>query len=134
MSHPFDWQHRTHAAVLTAITLACMGLLSACGPSRNAKQGDAKVRTQAEDPSVKRYPLTGRVVSVDKAGQAINIDGDAIPGFMAAMTMPYQVKDTSILDKVSPGDLIKAEIVVGNDSAYLENVVASKAPAPKPVK
>jgi protein SCO1/2 len=134
MSHPFDWQHRMHATVLTAITLACMGLLAACGPSRNAKQGDAKVRAQAGDPSVKRYPLTGRVVSVDKAGQTINIDGDAIPGFMAAMTMPYQVKDTSILDKVSPGDLIKGEIVVGNDSAYLENVVATKAPAPKPVK
>jgi protein SCO1/2 len=137
LSHPFGMQCWTHPTILRAIVLACLGLLAACGPSRNAKSPgatDAKVTTEAKDPSVKRYPLTGRVVSVDKAGQAINIDGDAIPGFMAAMTMPYPVKDTSILDKVSPGDLIKAEIVVGNDSAYLENIVATKAPAPKPVK
>ncbi len=72
---------------------------------------------------MKRISLTGRVVSVDKANQSINVDGDAIPGFMAAMTMPYQVKDASVLEKSSPGDQIKADIVVGNDGAYLENIV-----------
>ena len=46
---------------------------------------------------------------------------------MAAMTMPYQVKDAGVLDKLSPGDQIKAEIVMGNDGAYLENIV----PTPK---
>jgi hypothetical protein len=40
-----------------------------------------------------------------------------------------------VLDKLSPGDQIKAEIVVANDGAYLENVVlAQKAAAPNPAK
>jgi protein SCO1/2 len=83
---------------------------------------------------VKRYPLTGRVVSIDKPNQSINIDGDAIPGFMAAMTMPYQVKDASILEKVAPGDQIKAEIVIGDEGAHLEYVVATKTPSQTPAK
>jgi protein SCO1 len=139
MGHPFDMRHRTHTTILTAIALACLGLLAACGPTRSAKQTDtkgtdAKVTTEAKDTGVKRYQLTGRVVSVDKANQSINIEGDAIPGFMAAMTMPYQVKDASILDKVAPGDQIKAEIVVGDEGAYLENVVATKMSSPTPTR
>jgi len=113
----------TQATILSAIALACLGLTVACGPSRSAKQTDAQVATTVDDPVVKRYPLTGRVVSVDKANRSINVDGKEIPGFMAAMTMPYRVNDTSILDRVAPGDQIKAEIVVGHEGARLENII-----------
>jgi protein SCO1 len=129
--HAFDIRRRPGTAIVSAIAVACFCLLLACGPSRGTN--DAKV--PAKDTSAKRYKLTGRVVSVDKATNSINVDGDEVPGFMAAMTMPYQVRDTSILDKLAPGDQIKAEIVVGNDGAYLENiVVVQKASAPNPTK
>ena len=139
MSPQFATQQRTDTTILTALALACLAILAACGPSRSAKQPDTKgtdaKATDAKDTTAKRYNLTGRVVSIDKPSQSINIDGDAIPGFMAAMTMPYQVKDASILDKVAPGDRIKAEIVVGNEAAYLENVVVAQgAPSPKPTR
>jgi hypothetical protein len=49
--------------------------------------------------------------------------------------MPYQVKDASVLDKLSPGDQIKAEIVLGNEGAHLENIAPiQKAASPKPTK
>jgi protein SCO1/2 len=108
-----------------------LGLLAACGPSHGAQQ----TGTKGENASVKRYQLTGRVVSIDKPARSINVDGDEIPGFMAAMTMPYQVKDAGALEKLSPGDQIKAEIVLGNEGAYLENIsLAQKAPSPNPTK
>jgi protein SCO1/2 len=133
VSHPFDRRHRTNTMIATC--LVCVALSVACGPSQSAKQTDAKIATQAEETGVKRYPLTGRIVSVDKANQSLNVAGDAIPGFMGAMTMPYQVKDTGVLTKASAGDQIKAEIVVGNDGAYLENIVlAREAPSPQPTK
>jgi protein SCO1/2 len=138
MSHLLDFQRRRWTAPVPAIALVCLGFLAACGPSPSAqstKTTDAKISTQAKDTGVKRYALTGRVVSIDKPSQSITVDGDEIPGFMAAMTMPYQVKDASTLEKLSPGDQIKAEIVVGNDEAYLENiVVVKKATSPKPAK
>jgi len=105
---------------MTAVILALT--LLACGPSPSTQTRTATTETQA---ATKRYPLTGRVVSIDKPNQSLIIDGDEIPGFMGAMQMPYAVKDLSILDKVSPGDKIKAEIVVGGDGAYLENVTVT---------
>jgi Cu/Ag efflux protein CusF len=51
------------------------------------------------------------------------------------MTMPYQVKDAAALEKLSPGDRIKAEIVVGNEGTNLENIsLTQKAPSPNPTK
>lgn len=79
----------------------------------------------------KRYPFTGRVVSVDSQAQSAIIDGDAVPSFMDAMAMSYKVKPTATLSQLSPGDSISAEVVVvqsaaKNDDAapnyWLENV------------
>jgi protein SCO1/2 len=131
VSHSVELQRGIRATILSVVALVCLGMLTACGPSRSAKQAEAKT----DDKGAKRYILTGRVVSIDKPTQSMNVDGDAIPGFMAAMTMPYQVKDAGVLDKLSQGDQIKAEIVVANDGAYLENVMlAKKGVAPNPTK
>jgi protein SCO1/2 len=136
----FDRQHRTRARILTTILAIALNILAACGPSHSVqpptgKEADSKVTTEAKVTTAKRYNLTGRVVSIDKPAHSINVDGDEIPGFMAAMTMPYQVKDPTVLEKLSPGDQIKAEIVMTDDGAYLENIVpAQKAPSSKPTK
>jgi protein SCO1 len=131
VSHSEASQRGMRAKTLSVVALVCLGTLTACGPSRSAKQAGAK----GDDNAAKRYILTGRVVSIDKPTQSMNVDGDAIPGFMAAMTMPYQVKDASVLGKLSPGDQIKAEIVVGNEGAYLENIaVTQKTSSPKPTE
>jgi len=85
--------------------------------------------------TAKRYPFTGRVASIDKSAKSLVVDGDGVPGFMGAMTMPYPVKDTTILDKVVAGDQIKADVVVDGDKYCLENVTVtqhSNAPAAKP--
>jgi protein SCO1/2 len=71
---------------------------------------------------------------VDKRANMLNVDGEAIPGFMAAMTMPYNVKPATELDKLSPGDIIVADVVVQGDNSWLENIAVtghSGAPASK---
>ena len=62
--------------------------------------------------SAKRYPFTGRVISIDSQAEAAVIDGDNIPGFMDAMAMSYKIKPASMLRQLSPGDSISAEVVV----------------------
>ena len=76
----------------------------------------------------KRYHLTGRVVAIDPRAKMANIDADAIPGFMEAMTMPYQVKPPEELTKLSAGDRITADVVVQNDEAWLENIHVTTHP------
>jgi protein SCO1 len=61
------------------------------------------------------YKLHGKVVSIDRLGHQLIVDHDAIPGFMDAMTMPYPVKDNSMLDQVSTGDEIEADLRVQED-------------------
>ncbi len=86
---------------------------------------------RSKTPAAKRYPFTGRVVSIDAQGQEAIIDGDAIPGFMDAMAMPYKVKPAATLNHLIPGDSISGEVVVlerdpknedASPSYWLENV------------
>jgi len=75
---------------------------------------------------VRRYHLVGKIVSIDKGQASIMVDGKEIVGFMSAMTMPYPVRDTKLLDPLAPGDEITADVVVDDSGAYLENIVVTK--------
>ena len=74
----------------------------------------------------KSYVLTGRVISKQPATRQLIIDNDDIPGFMPAMTMPYDVKDADGFGKVQPDDIIRADVVVGpGNKFWLEHVVVT---------
>ena len=88
------------------------------------------VQMPAKVTPAKRYHLKGKVVSVDKQSNMLNVDSEAIPDFMGAMTMPYQVKPESELNKLLPGDAITADVVVQDDKAWLENIAVSGHSAP----
>ena len=102
-----------NATLLTFICLA-VALSTSCN----------KTPTMA----AKRYHLKGKVVSIDKQGKMANIDSEAIPDFMSAMTMPYTVKPEGELGRLKPGDAITADVVVQDESAWLENVVVTAEP------
>lgn len=93
-------------------------LLAACGPSVQA---------------AKHYQLAGKVVSIDRPGLSLVINGDAVPGFMAAMAMPYKVKNASELNSLAPADSITAVIVLQNNDYWLENIRVAKHSTAPPV-
>jgi protein SCO1 len=70
----------------------------------------------------KHYVLRGRVVDKSAGAGQLSVDGENIPGFMAAMIMPYSVKDPEGLAKVKPGDRITADVVVKNNNYWLERL------------
>jgi len=90
--------------------------------------------------AAKRYPFTGRIVSVDPNDGAAVIDGDTVKDFMLAMTMTYKIRPASTLRQLAPGDSVSAEVVVVQPDTnsqdvepdyWLENVkVTAHAPAP----
>jgi protein SCO1/2 len=63
----------------------------------------------------KVYKLRGKVVLTDAASGRVTLNHDAIPGFMDAMTMPYKLKDASVLSELHPGDAIAADVLVSAD-------------------
>jgi hypothetical protein len=103
--------------VMVAAAILFPAGLVGCGSSKPAPQ-------PAEGPQ--RYHLDGRVVSVDTAKQQVVVDAGDIPGFMAAMTMGYSVKNPNLLTPLSPEDKITADVVVNGSDVYLENIVVVK--------
>jgi protein SCO1 len=80
----------------------------------------------AADSAPKTYHLEGTVVSIDRQQKRLVVDGKDIPGFMAAMTMPYPVADDQTLNRVKPGDEITADVVAKDSDIHIDNVVVVK--------
>lgn len=96
-----------HKALFVFVILTSVLLLGfSCGPRRSANE--------------KRYPLKGKVVSVDKADRTATIAHEDIPGYMPGMTMPFKIKNDADLEMLKPGDQVTAQLVVDDLSAWLE--------------
>ena len=79
----------------------------------------------------KRYALDGVVKSIDIKQHSLVVQHGDIPGFMAAMTMSYNVGKTEDLAKVAAGDQIHADVVVNSDEMHLENIAVTGHPKGK---
>jgi Cu/Ag efflux protein CusF len=74
---------------------------------------------------VKRADVVG--YSRDAGGHTrTHPSGKDIPGFMAAMTMPYPVLDDQTLNRVKPEDEITADVVAKDSDIHIDNVVVVK--------
>ncbi len=81
----------------------------------------------------KRYPLKGKVVSVDTVGKKAKIDHEKIPGFMDAMTMDFPVHEDWVWRELTPGAEVRAELVVdmsADEPYWLENIGIVSLPRP----
>ncbi|MGD0628515.1 MAG: SCO family protein [Terracidiphilus sp.] len=83
-------------------------VLTGCHTSRNIDPPSSEL-------NFKVYKLRGKVVSTDAANGDVTLNHEAIPGFMDAMTMPYKLKDATILGELHPGDVITADVLVSPD-------------------
>jgi len=109
-----------------AVVALCLAL-SGCSPQSTPAEKPAAAAAPATPPpaSIQRFDLRGKVVAVDPARMRVTVDHEAIPGFMGAMTMPYQVKDASVLARLSPGDAITAKVVTGDGDYWLDQLVVT---------
>ncbi len=81
----------------------------------------------------RHFTLQGQVTAVSPDRHEATIKHEEIQGFMPAMTMPYKVNDSKLLEGIAPGDLITATLVVVPNDAYLSAVrKVGSAPLAKP--
>ena len=78
-----------------------------------------------------RFDVRGKVVGVDKNEGTVTLAHEAIPGYMAAMTMDYPLKDKWAFDVLKPGQTVHATLVVASDRAWLEGVVVTEVAKPE---
>ena len=78
----------------------------------------------------KPYPGTGVVASINKPEGWIEINHEEIKDLMPAMQMEFNVKDKSLLDKVSVGDRVDFTIVETEKGEYLTEINRKPATSP----
>jgi len=98
---------RIAVAVVCLLTTACSG--------------------PAPAPQAKSHTFRGKVKAVDKTAKNLTVDGEAVEGWMGAMTMDYKVDDPSILDTVKPGDQITATVYDGDEKLHTVEIVGNNA-------
>jgi protein SCO1/2 len=94
---------------LLAFSILGVVMLAGC---HSHQKGEADASSAQ---NFKVYKLRGKVVSTGVAKGDVILNHEAIPGFMEAMTMPYKLKDASILSELHAGDAITADVMVSQD-------------------
>ncbi|HXW17585.1 MAG TPA: copper-binding protein [Candidatus Acidoferrales bacterium] len=114
---------RSVAGLCIAAILACF-LPSSCKKAQEPAAPPTTEPTQSDAPTgPQKYSLKGTVLAVDPTSKSANIDSEAIPGFMDAMAMNYNVHSDADLAKLKPKEKITADLIVTpNGGAYIENV------------
>ena len=70
----------------------------------------------------KEYPVTGMIVSIAPAAKTFTASIQAIPNFMAAMTMPFEVRQASELQGLAPGTVVSFTLVVEPNTSYATRI------------
>jgi protein SCO1/2 len=69
-----------------------------------------------------QYPVRGMVVGIERDAKRFTASIDAIPNYMRAMTMAFEVRQMAELDDLTPGAIVEFVLVVDRRSSYAEQI------------
>lgn len=109
---------------LTALLVALAIVVVACGRKEEAPAAAAGGETPATPAASveKTYPLRGKVVSVDTAGNQITVDHERIEGLWEPMSMAFEVRRGEPGTLPPEGSTIRATLHVENGRYWLTDI------------
>ncbi len=78
------------------------------------------------EPGEKLYMLRGKIVSRDAGDNTIQLDHEASPGLMEAMTMDYSVRGAKVAQLPPNGSQVEAKLHVTNDAYWVTDVKVTR--------
>ncbi len=72
--------------------------------------------------AAQQYPVTGMVVSVNPSARTFVASIQAIPNYMQAMTMPFEVRQAADLRGLAPGVVVSFTLVVEPKTSYATGI------------
>lgn len=106
------------SAVAVSIVAA---LVSGCSNGAARPRDEFVARAEA-----KRYDLKGKVVRADLTSRKVTLSHDAIPDYMAAMTMEFSVKEQWAIEQMAAGDTVQATLVIDGARSWIESPAITK--------
>src|SRR5271157_3108378 len=110
------------------ISLCLAAALPACD-----RQSASVSARKPSPPDSQMFVVKGVVKELEPDGRTAVIRHEAIPNYMPAMTMPFEVKDTNLLRGVQVGDAITFHLVVTPKAGWIESITRLHSNAPDAV-
>jgi protein SCO1/2 len=104
--------------VLSAV-LAVL-VLSACNKRPGAVDSTPAVSAPATNQQI--FQVKGVVMELKPDGKTVRIRHEEITNYMAAMTMPFEVKDTNELAGLAAGDAVMFRMIVTDTDGWIDQV------------
>lgn len=101
---------------LLPFLLSTLVLLTSCTDEADAPEPAVN--------SVETHQVLGVVKTITPSQTYVNIDHEAIPGFMDAMSMFFSVRDSSVLEGISISDSVKFTLEIDGGSVSIIEMVA----------
>jgi protein SCO1/2 len=79
------------------------------------------------------FQVKGVIASLGADGRTAEIKHEAIPGYMGAMTMEFETRDTNELRGLAPGDSVSFRLWVTDKDGWIDRVTRLETPKTEPV-
>ena len=72
--------------------------------------------------AAQQYAVRGMVVTVNRSANTFTASIEEIPGYMRAMTMPFEVRQAGDLDGLVPGAIVEFTLIVEAQSSHVAQI------------
>jgi protein SCO1 len=72
--------------------------------------------------AAQKFSATGLVLNLDQSHKTFTVSCQSIAGYMDAMVMPFEVRDSKALDGLAPGMTVDFTLVIEKESNYAEQL------------
>ena len=117
--------NKTISIAILAAALSLIGC-SSSAPTETAAAAASGASGASGQTAIKRYPMHGKVISVNAPEKSVKIEAGPIGDWMGPMTMNYTIKDAADLAKLTPGVSFDATVFVNGDDFWVGEVNPAK--------
>ena len=105
--------------------LVSLAFVASCGKQSTAESRNASAPLQ---PTQQVFQVKGTITQLQTAEKSVRIRHETIPGYMDAMTMTFDVKDTNELAGLAAGDAVAFRLTVTDKDGWVDQIKKLSAP------
>ena len=120
--------------LLVGLCLTPCGCRTSGGADAAPSAGTAAIQPAQAPPDVRLFQVQGVVREIKEEGKVALIRHEEIPGYMAAMTMPFDVKDPGEVQDVKPGDKVTFRLTVTETDGWIDQILVVERGVPDEAK
>ena len=109
--------------LLAALAVSCR---------RSGDGGSPSAQASGQNTNRQVFQVKGIVQQVRPGRKEVEIRHEAVPGYMPAMTMPFDVKDTNELAGLEPGQSVVFRLIVTDTEGWIDQIRKLAPPVNSP--